>query len=192
MQDQFGRGLRGRVRLYDFDSKETLYERKNVICASVSYLFARLLNNNDEPFSGVWGLAVGAGGSGGQWSATQQPDPTAVQTALVSEIKRKQLSTTQYLDSSGNPTTTLTTSIEFTTLLNATTDNITTAIREMGLIGGGTSLTTLGGPTNMLTAPYFNPTAPVASSVNLINYITMPSFILPAGITLGISWTLDF
>jgi hypothetical protein len=187
--------LKGAVRVYPLASpKETIYQRKNVIVQGVSFLFAQLLSNSAGPVAGVWGLAVGAGGSSGSggWSPTTQPDPTATQIAMVSEIKRKQLQQVQYLDTNANPTTTITTLVNFQTVLNATTDNITTPIREMGLIGGGTTLVGAGGPTNMLTAPYFNPTAPVANSITLINYITTPSFILPAGIDMGVDWEIQF
>lgn len=190
--------MKGEVSIFPMaDPEDIRFHRTNVIVNGVSFLFARLFTNSAEPVAGVWGLAVGAGGTGATgWSASQQPDPTALQTAMVSEIKRKQLSQVQYLDApapaSGNPTTTLTTRVSFLTVLNATDDNITVPIREMGLIGGGTTAPASGGPTNMLTAPYFDPANPLANTVTLINYITQPSFILPDGVDMGILWKLQF
>jgi len=187
--------IKGRVSIYECDRPENvLFERDNVIVQGVSFLFAQLLANNSGVVAGVWGLALGAGGvNTAGWSANAQPDPTAVQTAMTGdEIKRKAITLVRYLDSSGNPTTTLTTQVSFQTVFNATTDAITTPIREMGLIGGGTTLVSNGGPTNMLTAPYFDPTAPVANSVVLINYLTLPSLILPPSINIGIDWLLSF
>ncbi len=192
MQEKMPGIVRGEVTLFDFHRPETVfYHRKNVIVNGVSYLFARLLSNPLEPLAGIWGLAVGAGGTGTNgWSATQQPDPVATVTQMVSEIKRKPLFSTNYLDASGNPTTALTTTVNFITMLNATTDGISVPIREMGLLGGGTTAPANGGPTNMLTAPYFDPTNPQLNTVLLVNYITLPSFILPPNVSLGIGWTL--
>jgi hypothetical protein len=185
--------IRGEVSIFDADNPTQVYLRKkNIIVNGVSFLFARLLANNNEPLAGVWGLAVGQGGTGSQgWSSSQQPDPTATQIAMVSEVKRKQLTSSTYLDSNGNPTSALTTSIQFLTVLNATTDGISVPLREMGLIGGGTSLEANGGPTNMLTAPYFNPASPADNTILLINYVTLPPLILPPGVNFGIAWVLS-
>ncbi len=194
MQENVPFTLKGEIKMFRMDRPdEVLYERKNVICNTVSYLFARLFTLSSDPVAGVWGLAVGAGGTGvSGWSASQQPDPTATQTSMVSELKRKQVSQVQYLDANDNPTTTLTTKVSFLTVLNETTDGITAPIREMGLIGGGSTLASEGGPTNMLLAPYLDPAAPVADSVILINYITTPSFLLPEGVDMGVLWKLQF
>lgn len=194
MNDRVSLALKGEMKLFRMDRpEETLYERKNVICNSVSFLFARLLANAAEPFAGVWGLAVGAGGTNaGGWSASQQPDPVATQTEMVSEIKRKQITQVQYLDENNNPTTAFSTKVGFLTVLNETTDGISVPIREMGLIGGGTTVAASGGPSNMLTAPYFDPSNPQANTALLINYVTCPSFILPAGVDMGVLWKLQF
>jgi hypothetical protein len=191
-QVRVGMGMKGAVRIFRADDPSvTLYERKNVIVNGVSSLFARLAVQNTEPFSGVWGLAIGAGGTGAQgWSSSAQPDPTVSQTAMVSEILRKPLSSVLFLDSNGNVTATPTTTVAFRTTVNATTDNVTVAAREMGLIGGGTSVVANGGPTNMLTAPYFDPNAPAYNSVVLINYATIPPFLFPPRTDLIVEWRL--
>jgi hypothetical protein len=188
--------VKGRVRFFNAESGETLYQRDNVICNGISYLFSQMMTSNTSIVSGVWGLAVGAGGTAPLWSPTQQPDPLPTQTAMVSEIKRKALSQIQFIDPTtisptnpnGSPTLTWTTTVSFQTILNATTDNISTPIRERGLIGGGSSAV----HSNMLTAPYFTPAAPVLNSVILINYITIPAFILPNSVNMGIDWILSF
>jgi hypothetical protein len=191
MNEQLG-AMQGRVRIYEVVRPErTLFERKNIIVNSSAFLNARLLLNSVEPMFGIWGLAVGAGGLGGAWSASQQPAPTALQVGMVSELKRKQASTIFFVDENGNPTATITTSILARTILNATTDNITIALREMGLIGGGTTLSGNGGPTNLLTAPYFDPSNPAANTVCLINYLTIPSFPLPPNSDMAIDWTIN-
>jgi hypothetical protein len=102
---------------------------------------------------------------------------------MVDEIKRKQLAQVQFVDSQGNPTSALTNVVSFLTVLNDTTDNITSPIREMGLIGGLTS-------PNALTATYLDPSAPAAGTLVLINYVTLPPFLLPSGVDMGVKWTL--
>ena len=202
MRESMPRAIRGEVTIFDFDRPERIFlQKKNVICNSVSYLIARLLSSPAEPLSGVWGLALGQGGTSGEgWSSGSQPDPTSTTISMVSEIKRKALYSTVYVapngvDSDGNtiwqPTSALTTNVQFLTQLNATTDSISVPIREMGLIGGGTTLGAES-PTNMLTAPYFDPTAPVNNTVVLINYTTLPPFLLPPSISIGVAWVLSF
>jgi hypothetical protein len=151
-----------------------------------------------DPLYGVWGLALGAGSP--SWAPETQPDPTPVQTALISEFLRKPLSRINYVDSSFNPLSYFSTMVDFQTTVNATTDNITQSIREMGLIGGGTLVGAGNEPTNMLTAPYFNPSRVVnsvpapgpADSVVLVNYKTLPPLLLPAGVDITFSWILQF
>jgi hypothetical protein len=187
--------VRGDLRIFPLKNpKQTIFEKKNVICNTNSFLTARLFANSAEPVAGVWGLAVGAGKA--TWSANAQDDPTALQVNMFSELKRKQLAEVTYLDGTGAPTTAITNVVEFITVLNATTDLISDPIREMGLIGGGTNAGSI--PTNMLTAPYFDPsgvtpnTVATNNSVVLINYMTLPTFLLPEGVDMGISWTLTF
>lgn len=182
----------GHIKIYDAERRDRVfYEAKNLIVNSSAFLFSRMLLNSLEPSFGVWGLAIGAGGSGQNgWSATQQPDPVVTNNAMVSEILRKQFSSSTFLDANGNPTSAITTTIQVQTILNATTDNITQPIREMGLIGGGTTSAAAGGPTNMQTAPYFDPNNPIANSIILLNYKTLPSFSLPPNISVAIDWSL--
>src|SRR5208282_5221668 len=160
------------IRVLRADNGEVLYQGHNVIVNVVRWLFARLMANvlpnapqppytlgqagvSADPLYGIWGLALGAGSP--SWAPETQPDPTPVQTALISQFLRKPLSTINYVDVNFNPLPYFSTMVDFQTTVNATSDNITQAIREMGLIGGGTLNPAAGGPTNMLTAPFWNP-----------------------------------
>ena len=195
-----------------------LYQGHNIIVNVVKFMFARLMANvipnapnppyylgsytpsqvsqvYADPLYGVWGLALGAGDP--SWAPETQPDPSPTQTAIVQQILRKPTSRINYVDVNLNPLATYSTYVDFQTTVNATTDNITQGIREMGLIGGGTINN--GGPTNMLTAPFFNPAdtsgpgqGPSGNTVTLVNYTTLPPLILPAGVDIIFSWVLQF
>jgi hypothetical protein len=200
------------IRVLRADNQDVLWTGHNIIVNVVKWLFARLMANAlpnspqppytlgstqtiqaADPLYGIWGLALGAGSP--SWAPETQPDPSPVQTALISEFLRKPLSRVNYVDANFNPLNTFSTIVDFQTTVNATTDNITQGIREMGLIGGGTIVGAGAQPTNMLTAPYFNPNAippGPADSVTLINYKTLPPLILPAGVDIIFSWILSF
>lgn len=202
----------GYLRVFRADDGEVIYERKNIICNVVKWLFARLLANalpnspqppytlgstqaiqSADPLYGIWGLAIGAGSP--SWAPETQPDPSPVQTSLISEFLRKPLSRINYVDANFNPLNQFSTMVDFQTTVNATTDNITQSIREMGLIGGGTISGAGNQPTNMLTAPYFNPNGippGPADSVTLVNYKTLPPLLLPGGVDIIFSWILSF
>ena len=181
--------LEGHVRILRADTGEVLFEQKNVIVNVVKSLFARLMANSSEPLFGVWGLAVGAG----NWADDSQPDATATQTALNSEILRKKCSFVRFVDENLNPVADGKSDIvDFQTVLNATLDNITVPIREMGLIGGGTHGSGATADTNMAQALFWDPASRNANSVTLINYKTMPPLALPPGINFIVSWILRF
>jgi hypothetical protein len=201
----------GRFQIKREDTGEVLYEDHNIITNTVKWLFAYLMANYTPgetftpqqpyqqgqaqgPLYGIWGLALGTGSP--TWAPQTQPAETPTQTALISQVLRKPLSSINYVDANFNPLGKFTLQVDFQTVINATTDNlIGVGIREMGLIGGGT----FNGPTNMLTAPYFNPLdtsgpggGPSVNSVILINYKTLPPLILPSGVNIIISWVLSF
>jgi hypothetical protein len=198
------------IRVIRGDNGEVLWQGHNIIVNVVRWLFARLMANalpnaptvpytlgeggvSADPLYGIWGLAIGAGSP--SWAPETQPDPSPVQTALISEFLRKPLSKINYVDVNFNPVNQFSTMVDFQTTVNATTDNITQSIREMGLIGGGTLVGAGGQPTNMTNAPYFNPAATPpgpADSVVLVNYKTLPPLILPAGVDIIFSWILSF
>jgi hypothetical protein len=198
------------IRVMRADNGEILYNGHNIIVNVVRFLFARLMANalpnapqppytlgqagvSADPLYGIWGLALGAGSP--SWAPETQPDPSPIQTALISQFLRKPVSRISYVDQNFNPVSTFSTLVDFQTTVNAATDNITQSIREMGLIGGGTLVGAGNLPTNMLTAPYFNPNAVPpgpADSVVLVNYKTLPPLILPAGVDIIFSWILSY
>ena len=186
--EDFSLKMVGRIRIYERQNPDVvLFDSKNVIVNTVKSLFARLMANSTEPEYGIWGLAIGSGDSG--WGNTP-PDGLPTQTSLLAETKRKQKSGTRFIDPiTLNPVTGFSEAVEIQTLFNATNDNITSPVREMGLIGGGT---TIGTPTDMTIAPYWDPVAKNGNSVTLINYKTLPTLTLPAGVDLVFSWILQF
>lgn len=217
MTEQMPEGIAsGHIRVMRADNRQVIYEDKNIIVNVVKYLFARLMANTlpgagsvnagpvplgnlgagstpiGDPLYGVWGLALGSGSP--SWSPDTQPVETASQTNLIAQILRKQLSTVNYVDTNLNPIAAYTNMVDFQTTVNATTDSLgQQGIREMGLIGGGTlGSAPPGTDTNMLTAPFWNPGAPLANSVVLINYKTLPPLILPPEVDMIFSWVLTF
>jgi hypothetical protein len=205
------------IRVMREDTGEVLYATHNVIANVVKSLFARLMANirpgdptppyplggltpgyGHDPLYGVWGLALGAGSP--NWAPQTQPQETPVQTALLTEFLRKPLSRVNFVDTNFNPLSTLSTSVDFQTIVNATTDNISQNIREMGLVGGGTfGVNPPSTITNMATAPYYsgNPNdyasaAVAANTVTLINYKTLPPLQLPPGVNIIFSWVVAF
>jgi hypothetical protein len=178
---------KGHIRIFEEGNPSNiLYENDNAICNGASWLFARMFANINEPQNGVWGLAVGAGDS--TWPANNQPDAMPTQTAIITPIARKPLSSAKMVDANFNQVE-HSTLVEFQTVLNATTDNLLIPIREMGLIGGGTAGTDM---MNQINTPFFDPTNPNNNSAVLINYKTLPPLLLPSGINFVFSWTLAF
>jgi hypothetical protein len=182
--------IKGHIRIYREDTGEVYYDQPNIIVNTVKSLFARLMANSQEPLFGVWGLAVGAGSPA--WPPDAQPDATVVQTALFAEVLRKQCSFIRFVDSQLNPVQGFTEIVDFQTVLNATLDNITVPIREMGLVGGGTHAVGQTPATRMSDASFWDPAICNASSATLINYKTMPPLALPPGINFIVSWILRF
>ena len=186
--------LRGDIRIFEQDHPEhVLFEDHNVIVNTVKSLFARLMANNGEPLFGVWGLAIGAGHA--SWTdPTAQPDGTAVQTALFDEIRRKKCNSIRYLNNAVDrtplPAGQFSEVVDFQTILNATTDNITRSIREMGLLGGGSASAST--DMSSTSTPWWDPATKDPNSTTLINYKTLPALDLPPGINFVVSWILNF
>lgn len=174
----------GYIRIFETDNPSNiLFEQHNAVCNTSGWLFSRMMANIDEPQFGIWGLALGDGDP--TWPANNQPDALPTQTSLVAPRLRKRLSVAKFVDSNYNQVA-YSTLVDFQTIVNATTDNIMTPIREMGLIGGGTA------GTNMITADFFNPASPSNNTVVLINYKTLPPLLLPAGINFTMSTIFSF
>ena len=146
--------------------------------------------NSKEPLFGVWGLAIGAGAP--DWPANNQPDGLPTQQQIVTPILRKPIHWARFVDSNLNVIADggYSNMVDFQTILNASTDNIGTPIREIGLIGGGTT------GTNLQTAVPFDSSTQAGintiDSALLINYKTLPPLALPAGVGFVMSWILTF
>ena len=179
---------KGHIRVFEQNNPANLvFEEDNVICLNTKYLFARLMADSTEPQNGVWGLAVGAGAP--DWPANSQPDALSSQQNIITPLLRKKCSSQRFvgLDLNTVPDNGFSNMVDFQTILNATTDGIATPIRELGLIGGGTS------GTDMYTAPFFNSASvSTVNSVVMINYKTLPPLKLPEGINFIFSWILTF
>jgi hypothetical protein len=184
---------KGYIRVFEeANPSNTIFAEHNTVCLNTQYLFARMMANISDPVAGVWGLAIGAGAP--DWPLNNQPDALPTQQNIITPILRKPCSYIQFVDENLNviPNEGYSNIVDFQTILNATTDSINTPIRELGLIGGGStaSSTTLG------AAPFFNNAT--QASINdtntaiLINYKTLPPLVLPAGINFIMSWVLQF
>ena len=183
LNDKFSRNLivSGHIRIFEQNKPSNLlYEDHNAIVLNNKYLFARFYASSKEPLFGVWGLAVGAGAP--DWPANNQPDALATQQQIITPLLRKQCSWIRFVDPELNVIANggYSNMVDFQTILNATTDNIGTPIRELGLIGGGTT------GTDPATAPFFNSSTQTGinttNSVVLINYKTLPPLRLPDGV----------
>lgn len=194
---------KGHVKVFAAqDPSWVLLDQKNLICSSSRNLFARMLASLGrsalglgEPCYGVWGLAVGAGAAEWANSSPLTPPPAPADTnVLHNVVKRKQLMSggVQFLNQDESTSDAPTRWVEFLTLINATTDNIDVPLMEMGLIGGGTRSAHNGAGTNMVTAPFWDPTHNDPDSVVLLNYTTFGSLTLPKGVDFIFSWTLEF
>jgi hypothetical protein len=130
----------------------------NIIVNSASILIARLLKDNQDPTGGITFLAVGTGGP--SWNLQNPPQPTNIQTTLVSEIARKAFSTIDvtFIDpETGNPTTVPTNVLDFTATFAET--EAVGALVEMGLFGGdATNIVNSGTEINYVTFPVINKT----------------------------------
>lgn len=186
--------MKGHITIFEEAHPEhVLFEEHNIIVNTVKSLFARLMAASTEPRFGVWGLAIGAGHA--SWTdPSAQPDATAVQTALFDEIRRKKCSAIRFLNNATDRTPLaagqFSETVDFQTILNATTDNITRSIREMGLLGGGSSAqgTDMSNPSTL----WWDPATKDPNSTTLINYKTLPALDLPPGINFVCSWVLTF
>ena len=182
--------VKGYIRVFEeANPGNIIFEEHNVICLNTQYLFARMMANISDPVAGVWGLAIGAGAP--DWPLNNQPDALPTQQNIITPILRKPCRYIQFVDQNLNviPGSGYSNIVDFQTVLNATTDSINTPIRELGLIGGGSSASS----TNLQVAPFFsNATPNLTDTAILVNYKTLPPLVLPAGINFIMSWVLTF
>jgi hypothetical protein len=193
MNELIGKTIaKGHIRVFERDNPtNVLFEEHNVICLNTKYLFARLMMNSSEPAEGVWGLAVGAGSP--DWPANNQPDALPTQQQIITPIIRKRCTWKRFVDTELNTIANsgYSNMVDFQTVLNATTDNIGTPIRELGLIGGGNGVMDHWDTADMFDSSTQGGKNTVVNPV-LINYKTLPPLKLPEGINFIFSWVLTF
>jgi hypothetical protein len=108
--------------------------KSNIICLSISELMAGLFANDARFFGGILFHAFGAGQAA--WD-TSPANPSAAQTSLVDELYRKTPTNIDFLDESGNPTSSITKTLRIKTVLDYGETEINDKyIREQGLFGG--------------------------------------------------------
>ena len=133
------------------------YESPNVIVNTASVLVASLLKDPNQVSGGITHLAVGVGEPG--WDLQNPPAPTTNQTTLASELIRKRVTSTAFIDpTSGEvseiPTNVVDYSFEFTEA------EAVGAIVELGLFGGeATEESGSGLMVNYRTFPVINKTS---------------------------------
>ena len=175
--------LKGRVRIFEAENPSNIIlDEKNLILNGTSWLFSKLMYDNQSVTSSVWGLALGSGNT--SWDGNLV-DPVETDYKLESEITRLALTNKHYIDSNGLSVTWATT-VDFQTNVSTTTIPALQGrqIRELGLIGGNA--------TSFPTSPYFDPGAPLVDSVILINLKRFQALTLPDGVNFIISWQLAF
>jgi len=190
------RGFRGEVfwTLRDVRTgEETNGHLKNVVTMDASILIARLMRNSasphvSEPNFGVYALAVGSGDVG--WNLQNPPPATTTQRSLYSEIGRKAVASSSFIDSNGAVSGIPTAVIDITTVFSES--EAVGPITEMGLLGGDIS-------TNMnVSSPVlpsngaYDPTVNLVGLDTLINYLTFPVINKPPTSTLSWVWRLSF
>lgn len=165
----------------------------NIVVLDASILLARLMKspvtpNVSEPAFGVFALGVGTGNV--SWDILDPPAPTTSQRSLENEIARKQNSSSDFIDGSGNISAIPTNVVDFTTIFSES--EAVGALVEMGLLGG--DISTNMAVTNPVLPPSgtYDPTVDVTGKDALVNYITFPVINKPATSTLTWTWRLTF
>jgi hypothetical protein len=136
------------------------YYTPNVIVNTASVLVARLLKDSSEPTHGISYLAVGTGDPG--WNLQDPPAPTTTQTRLVSELFRKPVTSTSFIDPlTGAETPDATNVVDYA--FNFNESEAVGAIVELGLFGGeATDGLSTGSMINYRTFPVLNKTNSMA------------------------------
>ena len=167
---------------------------KNIVTLDASILVARLMKspntaaNLSEPSFGVFALVVGTGDVG--WDPLNPPAATNTQRSLYNELARKQIASTDFIDTGGSISGVPTNVVDFTTTFSMA--EAVGPLVEMGLLGGDIN-------TNMsITNPILPPNGPYDGTVDvvgkdtLVNYKTFPVINKPPTSTLTWVWRLTF
>lgn len=189
--DAYG-GLQGEVFVHHNDARSgkllNSYHFKNVITRDASILLARLCKDSTEPSAGIFALAVGTGDVG--WDLQNPPAATSNDRALVSEIARKQVSSSTFIDSGGNPIAIPTNIVDFSTTFSES--EAVGPLVEMGLVAAPVDTTP------PLTAVPVTPASPYDPAIDLSLYDTQfnvrrfPVINKQNTTTLTIVWRITF
>lgn len=164
-------------------------EFRNLVTADASILVARLLKNNLETgLHGAFALAVGTGDSG--WDPMHPPAPTRTQRALYAELTRKRFTSTNFVDSLGNPSSIPTNVVDFVTTF--TESEAVGPLVEMGILGGNVnSDMSIKNPVSPPNGPY-DPTVDLTQFETLCNFFTFSVQNKPSTSTMTVVWRFTF
>jgi hypothetical protein len=165
----------------------------NIVTIDAGILVARMMKtpsavpNVCEPNFGIFALAVGTGDGG--WDPLDPPAATNTQRSLYSELARKQIASSDFIDSGGGISGIPTNVVDYTTTFSES--EAVGALVEMGLLGGDVD-------TNMsITNPIlpangaYDPTVDVVGKDILVNYLTFPVINKPPTSTLTWTWRIS-
>jgi hypothetical protein len=162
---------------------------KNLVVRDASILVARLFKNNAE--TGLHGglcLAVGTGDTG--WNPMAPPAPTITQRSLFAELTRKVFTSSNFVDSLGNPTAIPTNVVDLVTTF--TESEAVGPLVEMGILGGTISTNmSIRNPVTPPNGPY-DPTVDLTTKETLANYFVFKVQNKPETSTLTVIWRLTF
>ena len=164
-------------------------EFRNLVVRDASILIARLVKDNHEiGLNGAFVLAVGTGDSG--WNPMAPPAPTSTQRALFHELTRKVFTSTNFVDSLGNPVSIPTNVVDFVTTF--TESEAVGPLVEMGLIGGNISPNmSVKNPVSPSNGPY-DPTIDLTTRETMLNMFTFKVENKPDTSTMSVIWRLSF
>lgn len=158
-------GLKGQIFIKGYESGEQVlsWESPNVIVNTASILVARLLKDPSEPTFGIRYLGVGQGSP--SWDKQDPPAPTTNQTSLESEIFRKAVDQTTFINPvTGENSETPTNVVDYA--FNFLEGEATGALVELGLYGGdATDGLNTGTLVNYRTFPVLNKTNAMAFTI---------------------------
>jgi len=164
----------------------------NIVTLDAGILVARMMKtpsavpNVCEPNFGIFALAVGTGDVG--WDPLDPPAATNTQRSLYNELARKQIASSDFIDSGGGISGIPTNVVDYTTTFAEA--EAVGALVEMGLVGG--DVDTNMSITNPILPPngLYDDTVDVVGKDTLVNYLTFPVISKPATSTLTWTWRI--
>jgi hypothetical protein len=183
--------LKGKVWIKHEDRNGNVLDEltfNNVITKDASIFLARLCKDPSEPSSGVFALAVGTGDVG--WDLQNPPAATSNDRALSAEVARKQVSSTAFIDSGGNPTAIPTNIVDFTTTFSES--EAVGPLVEMGLIAAPVDTTPPLTAVPVTPASPYDPALDMSTFDTLFNSRHFPVINKQNTTTLTIVWRITF